>query len=129
MQTVALTETLLVQLKESYWVQLTATLMEMSLGCLSEEWMATQRVLMLVKCWVRLKDLWSGQLMEMYLEHLKETPKETSLVCSSAQWMVMQKVEMTESGWVELKESGWVELKETLMEMSLVCLMVERLDK
>ena len=37
---------------------------EMSLGCLSEEWMATQRVLMTESCWV-----W---LMELRLEHLKE---------------------------------------------------------
>ena len=129
MQMAQRTERLLVTLRESNWVQLTATQLEMSLGCLSEEWMATQRVMMLVQRWVRLKALCLEQLMEMHLEHLKETPKDTSLVCSSAQWMVMQKVEMTESGWVELKESDWVELKETLMEMSLVCLMVERLDK
>ena len=35
---------------------------------------------------------------------------------------------MMESCWVELKEMDSERLMETLMEMSLVCLMVERLD-
>ena len=35
---------------------------------------------------------------------------------------------MTESCWVELKEMDSEQLMGTLMEMSLVCLMVERLD-
>ena len=109
-------------------MQLTATQLEMSLGCLSEEWMAKERVLMLVQHWVLMTELRLGQLMEMHLEHLKETPKEMSLVCSSAHSMVMQKVETMESCWVELKEMNSERLMETLMEMSLVCLMVERLD-
>ena len=109
-------------------MQLTATQLEMSLGCLSEEWMAKQRVLMLVKRWVKLKDLCLGQLLEMHLEHLKETLKETSLVCSSAHSMVIQKGLMMESCWVEMLELCLDQPTDDWMEMSLVCLMVERLD-
>ena len=102
-----------------------ATPMETSLVCLSEEWMGTQRVLMLVNCWVRLTELCLELLTGSDLEHLKETPKGKSLGCSSAQWMAIQKVLMTESDWVELTEMNSGLLMESLMELSLACLMVE----
>ena len=51
-----------------------------------------------------------------------------SLVCSLAHSMVMQKVETMESCWVEMLELCLDQPTDNWMEMSLVCLMVERLD-
>ena len=94
----------LVLLRAKNWVQLTATQTETSLGCLLEEWLAMQTVLVMVHRSVRLK--------ELCLEHLKETPKGKSLVRSSAGLMAIQMVLMTESDWAELMEMKSAQLTE-----------------
>ena len=104
----------LVLLTAKNWVQLMATQTETSLGCLSEERKAIQRVLVMEMC--------LGQPTELCLELLTETLKGKSLGCSSAGLMAMKMVLMMESDWVELTEMYSEQLTESQMETSLVCL-------
>eukprot|EP00985_Skeletonema_marinoi_P013903 scaffold6997_cov134-Skeletonema_marinoi.AAC.1 len=71
---------------------------EMSLGCLSEEWMATQRVMMMGTCWDLLMELRLEHLKENDLEQLTVIPKEMSLAGLLAEMMAMRMVLMMENG-------------------------------
>ena len=51
------TESLLVTLRASDWVKLTATPTDRSLGYLSAELMAKQTVLMMESCWAKLLEV------------------------------------------------------------------------
>ena len=83
---------------ESDLVQLREMPTEMSLGCLSEEWMAKQRVMMMESCWVLLMELRLEHLKENDLEQLTVMPMEMNLAGLLAEMMAMQMVLMMENG-------------------------------
>ena len=93
-----MTERRLVQLMESESEHLREMLTVMSLGCLSEEWMATQRVMMMGICWVWLMELRLEHLKENDLEQLTVIPMEMSLAGLLDEMMAMQMVLMMEIG-------------------------------
>eukprot|EP00984_Skeletonema_dohrnii_P022886 scaffold11989_cov63-Skeletonema_dohrnii-CCMP3373.AAC.2 len=70
----------------------------MSLGCLSEEWMAKQRVMMMGTCWEWLMEFRLEHLKENDLEQLTVIPMEMSLAGLLDELMAMQMVLTMEIG-------------------------------